>query len=71
MYYFIHTRLNRLERDVTQKRTLLEDLRLKLRLAKESAKSELQELEGKTEEVERIKSIMEQSKSTVSVMMIL
>ena len=56
----------RLEREVSQKRTLLEDLRLKLRLAKESAKSDLQTLEGKTEEVERIKSIMEQNKTTVS-----
>jgi len=58
-------RVGRLERDVLQKRTLLEDLRLKLRLAKESAKSDLQLLESKSEELARTKAISEQTKTTV------
>ncbi|KAF6040787.1 CNTLN [Bugula neritina] len=64
----LNDRVGRLERDVLQKRTLLEDLRLKLRLAKESAKSDLQLLESKSEELARTKAISEQTKTTMESM---
>lgn len=58
-------RITRLERDVSQKRSLLEDLRLKLRLANEQAKSNLLLLEEKSDEILRVKSTMEQNKVAV------
>lgn len=58
-------RLSRLERDVAQKRNLLDDLRLKLRLANENARSEMQQLEEKSSEVDKMKATLDQNKKTV------
>lgn len=63
---YIMCRLSRLERDVAQKRILLDELRLKLKLAKETSNENLQMLESKTEEMSRVKSASDQNKTTVS-----
>ncbi|XP_067928854.1 centlein-like isoform X2 [Watersipora subatra] len=61
----LSNKVSRLERDVAQKRNLLDELRLKLKLAKDTASTDLQMLESKTEEVERIRAISIQNKTTI------